>query len=67
MHEMVLFSVPMVFLFFFLDEKEPKNSSESAEGDQENPNGQPTCNCSSADFLPPRAGMLSGNFDQQIC
>jgi hypothetical protein len=44
---------------FQLDEKEPKN--------QENPNGQTTCNSYSADFLPPCAGMLSGNFDQQIC
>ena len=43
---------------FQLDEKEPKN--------QENPNGQPTCNYCSADFLPARAVEWSGNVDQQI-
>jgi hypothetical protein len=31
-----------------------------------NPNGQPTCNCFSADFPPTRAGVFSGNFDKQI-
>ena len=66
MHEMGLFSVAVGLFVLFpptsrdfqLDEKEPKNP--------ENPNGQPTCNNCSADFLPPRAGMLSGNIDQQI-
>jgi hypothetical protein len=43
---------------FQLDQKQRKN--------QENPNGQPTCNCSSADFLPSRTWMLTVNFDQQI-
>ena len=52
-------SLLLIYLFFFLDVKEPKN--------QENPNGQPTCNHPSADFLPPRAGDSSGSFDQQIC
>jgi hypothetical protein len=38
-------------MFFFLDEKEPKN--------QENPIGLRKGNAPSADFLPPRTGNRS--------
>ncbi len=47
--------------------KYQKNSSESAEGDQENSIGLREDYSSSANFLPPRAGKVSAINKGRIC
>jgi len=41
-------------------------ASKSNQKTLENPNGLPACNNSSADFLPPRAGKMSGKWNGLI-
>ena len=52
---------------FSLMKKYQKNSSESAEGDQENSIGLREDYSSSANFLPPRAGKVSAINKGRIC